>query len=605
MAAVRQEADQATTSAPEPAARAWLDAEAGRGETTRLVGRRVKFTSVLAPIAFVIVLEACHYHLENSLWWTPEFSQAWHLAVLLATSIGIGLFAWLMISHLGRAESAIVTQNQDLRLAREVSSAVQDRPDAQAVAAAAAEALAAAPGVACVRLRLHPGNADAGVEAVAGRRPALPASAVPTVTAPLVEGGHAVGRLEVWSVDGDVPAWHIGPATQSALALQVAGAAELALDFADLYRRRDEGHAFYAILLAISRNAGTLPTLTELAGHARDLLSADAAAVIINVATANVVRFDSAVDVPEACSDGTTLLGVGLHEHLDGHSGQRVNPTGCTHWRSSIEHDVMGISGHLGSLWVGRTDDRPFTDRDRSFLATMAGLAGIALTSAKVREQDRQRQVLNERTRIAREMHDSMAQVLGAMHLRLRMLESFPSVAGHAPTAEQVAALADTADEAYRDVREVILGLRDSDRADLSLEDNLQRYTARFAEQSGIATEFRNETGGPIELSPRTEVHLIRVVQEALTNVRKHARASRASVTVTSADDSTTITIVDDGRGFRAPAGTPATDGYGLFTMRDRLSLLHGTLTLESHPGTGTRVVATVPERSSRIPARS
>ena len=193
-----------------------------------------------------------------------------------------------------------------------------------------------------------------------------------------------------------------------------------------------------------------------------------------------------------------------------------------------------------------------------------------------------------------------MAQVLGAMHLRLRMVETFPAVTGDADTASEVAALAETAEEAYRDVREVILGLRDSDRADLTLEENLGAYVAKFADQSGIATEFRNETGGLIQLSPRTEVHLIRVVQEALTNVRKHARATRATVTVTGTDATTTVTIADDGRGFEAPVDTPTTDGYGLFTMRDRLSLLHGTLRIESFPGIGTRVVATVPERPTR-----
>ncbi len=79
----------------------------------------------------------------------------------------------------------------------------------------------------------------------------------------------AVGRIEVWASDHDLPGEHIGPATESALSLQVAGAARLKADFADLYRRRDEGHAFYAILLAISRQSGTLPTLTDLATHAR------------------------------------------------------------------------------------------------------------------------------------------------------------------------------------------------------------------------------------------------------------------------------------------------------------------------------------------------
>ena len=358
------------------------------------------------------------------------------------------------------------------------------------------------------------------------------------------------------------------------------------------------GHAFYAILLSISRQSDTLPTLTVLAGHARDLLGADAAAVLVDGATANTVRFDSDAELPQACADGTTLLGVGLPDHLDPETGTRVSPVGCDHFASSAVHEVIGPSGPMGRLWVGARGEREFTDRDRSFLSTMAGLAAIALTSAQVREQARRREVLEERTRIAREMHDSIAQVLGALHLRLRMLETFDAVTGDAETAAaEVQALAETCDEAYRDVREVILGLRDADRRDVGLEESLRDYVAKYTAQSGVTARFHNETGAPLALSPRTEVHLVRVVQEALTNVRKHARATTATVTVTASEASTVFTIADDGQGFREERGGRPDEGYGLFTMRDRMALLRGTLTISSRPGGGTRVVATVPER--------
>lgn len=347
-------------------------------------------------------------------------------------------------------------------------------------------------------------------------------------------------------------------------------AERLARDVTDLHRRRDEGHAFYAVLMAISGQGATASILTDLAGYARDLLRADAAAVDLDARTAASIRFET----PE----GPTF-GVG-----------GVPAPGA----SRAEQEVHGTTGRLGTLWVTRAE--PFTDRDRSFLANLAGLAGIALTNARVREQDRQREVLAERTRIARELHDSMAQVLGALHLRLRMLETFPSVAGDPDAAAEVAAMAHLADEAYRDVREAILGLRSADREHLTLEQQLAAHIAAFGEQTGITTTFHNDTGGPIRLSPRAEVHLVRVVQEALTNVRKHAGAGHATVTVTAAEGSTVFTIADDGRGFEVPEGAPSSDGYGLFTMRDRLSLLHGTLAVESAPGAGTRVVATVPE---------
>ena len=121
---------------------------------------------------------------------------------------------------------------------------------------------------------------------------------------------------------------------------------------------------------------------------------------------------------------------------------------------------MSGGAGHLGELWVARAGGADFTDRDRGFLRTLASLAGIALSSAQMREGARQRAVLNERTRIAREMHDSLAQVLGAVHLRLRALETDVGTLPDDRVVAEVEALADICAEAYQDVRETILGLR-------------------------------------------------------------------------------------------------------------------------------------------------
>lgn len=364
----------------------------------------------------------------------------------------------------------------------------------------------------------------------------------------------------------------------------------------ELHRRRDEGHAFYGVLLAISRQSDTLPTLTSIAGQVRDLLAADAAAVLVPDATAHRVRSEADADAPLTCHDGTAVLGVGLPDGVD--AGETLDPVGDLPWGATAACDVAGPAGVLGTLWVGRRDERPFTDRDRSFLTTMASLAGIALTSAQVREDARQHEVLKERTRIAREMHDGLAQVLGAVHLRLRTLQTAPELPVHTPAAAEVGALADVCEDAYHDVREVILGLRHSAVADRGLLENLRSYLEKYSAQSGIATELVDEVGGEMALAPRTEVQLIRVAQEALTNVRKHAQATRATVTVTGTATTTSLTIADDGRGFKADPRAALEDGYGLFTMRDRVALLGGRLTVTSTPGRGTQVVATVPERA-------
>jgi two-component system nitrate/nitrite sensor histidine kinase NarX len=100
-----------------------------------------------------------------------------------------------------------------------------------------------------------------------------------------------------------------------------------------------------------------------------------------------------------------------------------------------------------------------------------------------------------------------------------------------------------------------------------------------------------------VALSPRAEVHVIRIVQEALTNVRKHASAHSVVVSIRGDDTSTCFVVADDGVGFDPEVTAGSQDGYGLFTMRDRAALLGGTVQVESAPGSGTTVMASVPER--------
>jgi two-component system nitrate/nitrite sensor histidine kinase NarX len=560
--------------------------------------------SVGAPALFVVALEMWHAELEKSPDWSPGVVNAWRLALLVLVIISIAVFAAVMLSLIGRAERAIVLRNRDLTAANEVSAAAQAATRSQEILDGAAQALARTSGADAVRLRLEPTpglDVITPIEAIAGPVDVLTGDPPAGLDLPLLSQGTEVGRLQIWSTDLDRLSGWFGASTVTTLATQVVGAVQHAQAVDELYRRKNEGHVFYDVLLKISNQDATLETLNTIAHHARDSLGADASAIVLNAATADSVRFDSGPEALQHCSDDSTVLGCDLPDHIDPVTGDRVNPIGCQHWASETLHELVGPSGALGFLWVGRYGDHDFSERDQAFLGTLAGLAAVALTSALVREGSRQRAVLNERTRIAREMHDSLAQVLGAVHLRLRMLEAAPTIAAHSDVTREVTALADVCDEAYRDVREVILGLRDSNKAFTSLDENLRAYCGKYATQSGIATEFVNRVGEGLTLSPRAEVHLIRVVQEALTNVRKHAEATRATVTVTSTDTSTVFTVTDDGRGFVGTPGGAGNDGYGLFTMRDRLALIGGSLEVTSAPGEGTRVVATVPERARSV----
>jgi len=235
---------------------------------------------------------------------------------------------------------------------------------------------------------------------------------------------------------------------------------------------------------------------------------------------------------------------------------------------------------------------------------TLSGLAAVAITSAQMRESGRQRAVLAERERIAREMHDSLAQVLGVTHLRLRALDSRQEVRASREIAAELAELADICEEAYQDVREAILGLRESSRTERGLLDNLRAYLDKYSHQCEIETSLDSDLDHGLALSPRCEVQVIRVIQEALTNVRKHSGANSAIVRITESDSTTTFVVEDDGHGFDMGGSSfGERDGFGVFTMRERMGLLNGSLTIDSEPGRGTRVIASVPERSHPRPA--
>ncbi|MBK5229625.1 MAG: GAF domain-containing protein, partial [Thermoleophilia bacterium] len=337
---------------------------------------------------------------------------------------------------------------------------------------------------------------------------------------------------------------------------------------ANLRRRQQEGHGFYDVLLRISNQNELADILAAVAGHARDLLASDDAVVCLNDATTRSVQFDLNVPGTAAFRDGVCISPDadgphGLHDHrIDCPVGSSPNFT------ESLRSPIQSRDRKLGDLSIGRKSAIPFSERDRQFLSTLSDLASIAVTSAGMRESERQSAILAERERIAREMHDSLAQVLGVTHLRLRALGAREDVWSTPTTAIELAELADICEEAYHDVREAILDLREASRTDRGLLDGLRAYLDKYTHQSGISTSLETTPDRDLVLPPNSEIQIIRVIQESLTNVRKHSGASSAVVRITETDGTAKFVVEDDGRGFEL-AGTPLErDSFGLHSMR-------------------------------------
>jgi signal transduction histidine kinase len=154
--------------------------------------------------------------------------------------------------------------------------------------------------------------------------------------------------------------------------------------------------------------------------------------------------------------------------------------------------------------------------------------------------------------------------------------------------------LATAARQAYSDVRESIVGLRALPGPKRSLQDVLEEYLQRWEEMSGVSTSLRIDS--TIVLRPSQELQLVRIVQEALTNVRKHARASHARVDIHRDGSRLMMIVADDGIGFNAAARARGEfPQFGLSTMRERAESIGGTLVVDSTQGSGTTVTFTLP----------
>ncbi|MFI9008234.1 sensor histidine kinase [Actinosynnema sp. NPDC053489] len=190
--------------------------------------------------------------------------------------------------------------------------------------------------------------------------------------------------------------------------------------------------------------------------------------------------------------------------------------------------------------------------------------------------------VLDERQRLAREIHDTLAQGFAGIITQLQADEDPPR---HVETALRLAR------ENLAEARRSVHALRPPALVDANLPDALAEVAAGWTDQTGVAASIHT-TGAARALHPEVEVTLLRAAQEALSNVAKHARASRVGLTLSYMEDVVTLDVRDDGAGFDPEAHT---DGFGLVGMRQRVSRLAGALVVESEPGGGTAVSASVP----------
>ena len=233
-------------------------------------------------------------------------------------------------------------------------------------------------------------------------------------------------------------------------------------------------------------------------------------------------------------------------------------------------------------FWISRIVDTSL-ERQRLLDELQAAQGSVAILN-------REAGVTSERERLAREIHDTIAQELTGLVLLAQASQRELSAGRTATASEQLVLLEDSARTALAEARALVASTAPVGLTESGIAPALERLADRFTRETGTLVTL--ETDVTAALDRDTEVVLLRCVQESLSNVRKHARAATIAVSLTAEPGgSVTLVVRDDGTGFDPEAST---DGFGLAGMRDRLALVGGTLSLSSSPA-GTELIATLP----------
>ncbi|GIW06446.1 MAG: hypothetical protein KatS3mg060_1251 [Dehalococcoidia bacterium] len=251
---------------------------------------------------------------------------------------------------------------------------------------------------------------------------------------------------------------------------------------------------------------------------------------------------------------------------------------------------IVSGSTIIGNLYLAdKIGGGEFTDDDERLIVLLASHAAVAIENARLHQQVQRLAAYEERNRIARELHDGTIQSIYGVNLVLEDAQLL--------LAENPAAASARIDEAIDSLNEVIVEIRGyihNLRSQLepgSLTEMIADLVAAHRRATGVDIQFSAE--GQLAFDPEATWQVLQFVREALSNIARHAAANRVTIRLISRDDDVTIEIEDNGRGFDPAA--PNRLGNGLRNMRERVASLGGDLQIDSAPGVGTRLVATIP----------
>ncbi len=240
---------------------------------------------------------------------------------------------------------------------------------------------------------------------------------------------------------------------------------------------------------------------------------------------------------------------------------------------------------------------KPFTEEDQETLTILAREIAYGLERLKIYREIMELSALRERDRIARDLHDGLAQTLAFINVKAAAIQEKVRKGEVESIDRCLDELRDAIKQAYSEIRRAIFDLKIVDIPEEDLKTYIEKFVTEFGIQNNIKVFARLDGINDLNLPVSSQVHLIRIIQESLNNIQKHANATRVWVTFESSNGSRVLKIVDNGSGFDTE-NYVKTNGklhFGIQTMKERATSIGGKLKINSRPGLGTEVILEFP----------
>ena len=614
--------------------------------------RGLRWLAIILPVLFLVLLE----WLRHEVFFEELHDFPGVLLLLAFAALGVGAFSFAIFGTIERLEARVLDQNRHLSALNRIAAASAENLELGELCSVALDNVLAVMGIeagavclldvgsnelvaACSqglsgeltqriqRQKLE--TAPVGAEVVHTGRPVVREDLLQSpnvseaarregfrssISVPLKSEGEVSGVLALVSKRPR----RFSP-DEIDLLTSIGGQLGLAVRNAMLYTRSQQRNRELAALLAVSEAATSSLELDQVLDEALDAVlavtTAEAAEIWLMEDSGELALHRHRGAAPEAFYERTRFE---VGEGLPGLAAQTGSPVvvhelgaDARFLRQQVKdlgfQTFCALPLRHGDQTVGvlavaaRPSEALSSAAEHRLLEGIGEQLAIAVENAQLHQRVLDVAVLEERERIARELHDGLAQVLGYINTETLAVKKLIASGRPADAERELSAMEAAAKQVYADVREAILGLRASSAQPGQLIPSLRDYLSYYSEMAGVPVSL--SAAGEVEalrLPATIEIQLMRVIQEALSNVRKHAHATKATVSFQRTADGLTIEVSDDGQGFDPErlvrTGWPR---FGLQTMRERAQAIGGECDIISSPGHGTRVILQVPLRRS------